>query len=62
MQLPSNPAILLSYVNTKLRNNYRSLDELCRKLHADRTQIESNLSDIGYYYDNIQNRFIFKKL
>lgn len=60
MQLPSDPAILLSYINTKLRNNYRSLDELCRELPADRTKIESKLSSIGYYYDKMRNRFIVK--
>ncbi|MER2055881.1 MAG: DUF4250 domain-containing protein, partial [Clostridia bacterium] len=28
--LPKDPVILLSYVNTKLRDEYVSLQELCR--------------------------------
>ena len=31
--LPSDPAMLLSVVNTRLRDNYASLDELCDDLH-----------------------------
>lgn len=60
MKLPSEPAILLSYINTKLRNKYRSLDELCADLNADRARIESRLSGMGYYYNEALNRFISK--
>ena len=28
MNLPNNPFVLLSYINTKLRDNYASLDDL----------------------------------
>ena len=33
--LPQDPAILLSYVNTKLRDCYPSLAALCDDLQAD---------------------------
>ena len=33
--LPKDPVILLSFVNTKLRDEYESLDELCAALDAD---------------------------
>ncbi|MBO5104112.1 MAG: DUF4250 domain-containing protein, partial [Ruminococcus sp.] len=32
MNIPSDPAILLSYINTMLRDEYNSLDELCKSL------------------------------
>ena len=37
--LPQDPMILLSYVNTKLRDEYASLDELCAALDADREEL-----------------------
>lgn len=58
MSLPKDPIILLSYVNTKLRDVYPSLDELCKSLMLDRSQLEATISDTGYHYDSVQNRFI----
>ncbi len=58
MNLPNDPAILLSYVNTKLRDEFDSLDELCKSLCADHDSIEEKLGKIGYRYDPLQNRFI----
>ncbi|MCM1314559.1 MAG: DUF4250 domain-containing protein [Alistipes senegalensis] len=57
MNIPSDPAILLSYVNTMLRDNYNSLDELCRSLDIDRKELEKKLSAIGYEYSPEHNRF-----
>ncbi|MDE5582306.1 MAG: DUF4250 domain-containing protein [Ruminococcus sp.] len=58
MNLPNDPAILLSYINTMLRDNFSSLDDLCKSLCADRKNIEDKLSAIGYTYSEKQNRFI----
>ena len=44
MTLPKDPAILLSCVNTKLRDEYPSLSELCAALDADRAELESTLA------------------
>ena len=33
--LPKDPIILLSYVNTQLRDNYNSLEEMCQALDTD---------------------------
>lgn len=57
MCIPNDPAILLSYINTKLRDNYDSLDELCKSLSIPRQHIESKLAAIGYAYDENLNRF-----
>ena len=40
MAMPKDPVMLLSYVNTQLRDNYPSLDELCRALGESREEIE----------------------
>jgi hypothetical protein len=58
MQLPNDPAMLLSFVNLKLRDFYKSLDEMCDDMDADREAIERKLSKIGYEYDRSQNRFV----
>lgn len=56
--LPQDPVILLSYVNTKLRDQYPSLDALCDDLEADRAQLEENLRAINYEYSPERNQFI----
>ncbi|MCC8026394.1 MAG: DUF4250 domain-containing protein [Clostridium sp.] len=55
--LPKDPVILLSYVNTQLRDNYNSLEEMCRALNTDKSSIITTLSGIGYSYEPAQNRF-----
>ena len=57
MSLPNDPVILLSYINTKLRDEFPSLDELCRSLSVSQSDIESRLASIGYAYDHEKNSF-----
>lgn len=56
--LPKDPMILLSYVNTKLRDEYADLEAMCEDLELDRETIEAQLSPLGYRYDAEQNRFL----
>lgn len=56
--LPNDPIILLSVVNTKLRDFYGDLDEMCDDLQIDRAEIESKLASVGYKYQKEQNQFI----
>ncbi len=56
--LPKDPAILLSYLNTKLRDEYPSLRELCASLDADQAALEETLAALDYHYDPRQNRFV----
>ena len=35
-EYPKDPAMLISWVNMKLRDFYGSLDELCEELEIDR--------------------------
>lgn len=50
--------ILLSVINTKLRDFYDSLDDLCCDLDYDKEEIVNNLKSIGYVYDEKLNKFI----
>ncbi len=57
MELPDNPMMLLSVVNTKLRDEYSSLDDLCEDLHIDRKELEQKLATMRYEYNSGTNRF-----
>ena len=54
---PQDTMILLSYVNTRLRDDYDSLDALCEDLDLDRAVLEEKLNAVGFSYDAEQNRF-----
>lgn len=56
--MPNDPAILLSLINTKLRDFYPSLDALCEDLELSREDIEKKLSLIGYIYKEERNQFV----
>ena len=58
MNLPKDPMLLLSVVNTKLRDQYASLDALCEDMQADREKMETNLQNIDYTYDENTNQFV----
>ena len=55
--LPRDPMILLSYVNTHLRDNYPTLAALCEGLDVSRAELEEKLEAVGFVYDERQNRF-----
>lgn len=58
MALPKDPIILLSVVNTRLRDFYSSLDALCDDLEEDKSEIINVLSSVGYKYDEKKNMFV----
>ncbi len=55
--IPKDPVILLSYVNTLLRDRYGNLEELCRSEGVDQAGLEERLAGIGYAYDREHNQF-----
>ena len=57
----NDPFILLSYINTKLRDNYSSLDLLCDDLDLDKEEIKDKLLEIGYFYNEELNAFTLLK-
>ena len=56
--IPSDPAMLLSYVNTQLRDYYPSLEELCKSLQISEEEEKRKLSAIDYQYEEEVNQFI----
>lgn len=57
-QLPKDPVMLLSYVNTKLRDEYSSLQEFCLAADVSAGELKQKLAGIDYHYDETANRFI----
>lgn len=55
--LPKDPILLLSVVNTKLRDYYPSLDALCDDMDVSREVLEEKLGMIDYRYDTEKNQF-----
>ena len=49
---------MLSFINTKLRDFYPSLEELGKDLDVDTNEIVEKLKMINYEYDEKQNRFV----
>lgn len=58
--LPKVPCLLLCIVNTKLRDIYKSLDDLCDDLSEDKDEIISILKKEGYNYNQELNQFFCK--
>ena len=58
MSLPKDPVMLLSVVNTKLRDLYPSLEELAKAEGITVEEIEMKLKAINYIYDEVRNQFL----
>lgn len=56
--LPEDPVILLSVINTKLRDYYPSLDALCDDMQIDIQELSDKLDMIDYTYDAGRNQFV----
>lgn len=57
MEIPSDPMMLLSFLNMKLRDFYSSLDDLCKDLDIDKDEILKKMSDAGFEYSEENNKF-----
>lgn len=56
--IPSDPVMLLSFLNLKLRDYYKDLDALCDDLDVSRQEIVEKLNEIDYHYDPEKNQFV----
>lgn len=56
--IPKDPIMLLSYINTQLRDHYVSLEELCRSLDIEQKTLEEKLAAVDYRYEAKQNQFV----
>lgn len=55
--LPSDPFMLMSTINMKLRDQYADLDALCEDMNVSREVIETTLGAIGMEYNPETNKF-----
>ncbi len=55
--LPADPIMLYSYINTLLRDRYKSLDDLCDDMSIDRRELEKKLAVAGMEYCETINQF-----
>ncbi len=58
MALPKDNFLLLSVINTKLRDSYSNLDALCEDLNENKEDIAARLLSVGYSYDESLNQFV----
>ena len=52
-----DPFILLSAINMQLRDNYPSLEDLCKSFDIDEEKLKTRLNNAGFTYDKAQNQF-----
>ncbi len=55
--LPKDPVMLMSFLNTKLRDQYDSLEALCDDLELNRDELTIRLQEAGFDYDPERNQF-----
>lgn len=55
--IPSDPFMLMSYVNQQLRDNYDSLDEFCKSMDIDKNELLQKLNAVGFEYNPDTNKF-----
>lgn len=56
--IPKDPFMLLSYINTQLRDFYPDVEELCMALSLDRRVLDETLKKIDYEYDGNRNQYV----
>ncbi|MGN1106628.1 MAG: DUF4250 domain-containing protein [Huintestinicola sp.] len=57
INLPSDPIMLLSVVNMKLRDSYPTLEALCEDTELSAEVLQDKLRAAGYEYDRETNQF-----
>lgn len=60
MNIPSEPNMLLSFINLKLRDQYSSLKAMADDLDLDLSEIMNKLKCAGIIYDEANNQLKFK--
>ena len=57
-KLPNDPVMLLSFINTQLRDTYESFDDFATAFQLDGNTILEKLEQIDYGYDETVNQFV----
>ncbi len=55
--IPNDPVMLYSFLNTKLRDHYSSLESLCEDMDLNQEEIIAKLSMMDFHYDEEKNQF-----
>ena len=58
---PKDPVMLLGFVNLKLRDYYKDLEQLCEECEELEYSVEelcAKLAQIDYHYDKEKNQFV----
>ena len=56
--IPNDPVMLLSYVNTQLRDYYSSLDAFCEDKGIEKEELVEKMKSIEYVYEVDRNQFV----
>ena len=57
-ELPQDPIMLYSVLNTKLRDRYSSLEDLWEDLNVSKEELEEKLKTVGFVYNRERNQFV----
>ena len=57
MSLPKDPMILLSFVNTKLRDEFTDLEEFCKEENISIESLKEQLESNGFQYNETIRQF-----
>lgn len=57
-KLPNDPVMLLSFLNTQLRDHFSSFEELASSYQLNMDEIEEKMKTIDYEYNASVNQFI----
>ena len=55
--IPSDPMMLFSFINMKLRDQYPNLDALCEDMDIDKEELILTLATVGFEYSLENNKF-----
>lgn len=55
--LPQDPVMLMSFINTRLRDQYPTLEALCDDMDISPAQLCRRLADAGFIYLRDINQF-----
>ena len=56
--IPKDPFMLYSYINTQLRDQYESLQDLCAALGLDEDRLREELEAAGFAYSEELRKFV----
>lgn len=56
--IPKDPNMLVSYINTQIRDHYKTLEECCEALEISQEELKQKLKTVDYCYDETTHQFV----